>query len=158
MKKLLESSTLLALIAVIASLVASVAAFLWGALRTVEMILNLLPNFGDEKVATVSMISLMDTFLIAAALLIFALALYELFIQDLQLPAWLVIRDIHGLKVMLSNVIILVMGVTFLKKVIEGKDPEGTLLFGIAIALVSGALILFSRAEPTHNSSHQEHS
>ena len=42
---------------------------------------------------------------------------------------------------LIATVIILVMGITFLKHLVEWSDPQGTLYFGIAVAAVSGALI-----------------
>ncbi|MCL4476091.1 MAG: YqhA family protein [Nitrospirae bacterium] len=86
----------------------------------------------------------MDTFLIATALFIFAVGMYELFIKDVSLPQWLVIRNLHDLKVRLSSVIILVMTVIFLEHLVEWKDPQATLFYGIAVAVVSASLIAFS--------------
>jgi uncharacterized membrane protein YqhA len=85
----------------------------------------------------------MDVFLIATALLIFAIGLYELFIGDVPMPKWLVIHDLHDLKAKLGSVIILVLAVTFLKHLVEWKDPQGTLYFGLAVTLVSASLIVF---------------
>lgn len=76
-------------------------------------------------------------------LYIFALGMYELFIGSVNLPEWLIIRNLHDLKVKLSSVIILVMCITSLKHLVEWKDPQGTLFFGIAIAVVTVALIAF---------------
>ena len=141
MERLLEKSKNLILIAVISSLVASVAAFLWGAVKTVTIVLNLIASYGKDSRAAISLIGLMDTFLIATALLIFAVGLYELFIKDIK---WLVIRNLYDLKTKLGSVIILVMAVTFLEHLVEWNDPQGTLFFGIAVAVVSISLILFS--------------
>ncbi|MBI5214099.1 MAG: YqhA family protein [Nitrospirae bacterium] len=144
MEKILEKSRNLILIAVVSSLAASIAAFLWGAAKTATIILNLVVSYGKDPLAAISLIGLMDTFLIATALLIFAVGMYELFIKDISLPEWLIIRNLHDLKVKLSSVIILVMAVIFLEHLVEWKDPQGTLFYGIAIAVVSASLIAFS--------------
>jgi uncharacterized membrane protein YqhA len=143
MKKLLEKSTLLVMIAVIFSLAASVAAFFSGAAKTVSVILHLATSYGKDPGAGIELIALMDTFLIATALLIFSLALYELFVQDLKLPDWLVVHTLHDLKTKLASVIILVMAVVFLEHLVEWKDPQGTLYYGIAVAVVSASLIAY---------------
>jgi uncharacterized protein (TIGR00645 family) len=137
----------LALIAVVGSLLASIVAFIYGFVKTVNIILKLLTSAFNDEAANISFIELMDTFLIATALLIFALGMYELFIGDLNLPEWLVIHDFNGLKVKLSGVIILVLAVTFLKHLVDWEEPEKTLLLGTATALVAGVLILFNRSE-----------
>lgn len=144
MEKLLEKSRYLILIAIASSILASVAAFLWGATKTIAIILSLITSYGKDPLATIALIELMDTFLIATALFIFAVGMYELFIKDISLPEWLVIHNLHDLKTKLSSVIILVMAVTFLKHLVEWEDPQGTLFFGVAVALVSAALIAFS--------------
>lgn len=144
MENLLEKSKYLILIAVISSLVASVAGFLWGALKTVAVIVEISTTYGKDPHAAISLIGLMDTFLIATALFIFAVGMYELFIKDVSLPQWLVIRNLHDLKVRLSSVIILVMTVIFLEHLVEWKDPQATLFYGIAVAVVSASLIAFS--------------
>lgn len=143
MKKILEKSVLLVLIPVVFSLAASVAAFVWGAGKTVSIIIHLAASRGADPSAGIELIGLMDTFLIATALLIFSLALYELFVEDLKLPDWLVVHDLHALKAKLASVIILVMAVVFLEHLVAWKDPQGTLFFGIAISLVSASLIAY---------------
>jgi uncharacterized membrane protein YqhA len=144
MEKLLEKSKNLIMIAVVSLLVASVVAFLWGAVKTITIILNLVISYGKEPLVAISLIELMDTFLIAVALFIFAVGMYELFIKDINFPNWLVIHNLHDLKAKLGSVIILVMAVTFLKHLVEWRDPQGTLFYGIAVAIVSASLIAFS--------------
>lgn len=144
MEKILEKSKNLILIAVVSSLAASIAAFLWGAAKTATIILNLVTSYGKDPLAAIALIELMDTFLIATALFIFAVGMYELFIKDINLPKWLVIHNLHDLKSKLGSVIILVMAVKFLEHLVEWKDPQGTLFYGIAIAVVSASLIAFS--------------
>jgi uncharacterized membrane protein YqhA len=142
--KILQSSRYLILIGVIASLIAAVAAFGWGAVKTVVIFIDLFTAAGKSATAAVAFIQLMDTFLIATGLVIFALGLYELFIGDLDLPDWLTLHNLHDLKARLSSIIILVMVVAFLEHLVEWKDAQGTLMFGVAVAAVAAALIAFS--------------
>lgn len=144
MVKLLEKSKNLILIAVVFSLIASVAAFLLGAVKTVSIITSLVASYGKDPLAAIALIELMDIFLIATALFIFSLGIYELFIADLDLPDWLEIHNLHDLKAKLGSVVVLVMAVTFLKHLVEWKDPLGTMYFAIAVGVVAAALIAFS--------------
>jgi uncharacterized membrane protein YqhA len=143
-RKLLEKSNYLVLIAVFSSLLASVAAFVWGAVKSVKVIIDIIINIGSEANFIVPLIEVMDIFLIATVLFIFSLGMYELFIGKLSLPQWLVIKNLHDLKVKLSSVVIMVMGIHFLKHLVEWQDPQGTLFFGLSVAVVSAALIAFS--------------
>lgn len=147
MDKLLEKSRYLVLIAVVFSLLASCAAFLWGAAKTVAIISNLVTSYGKYPSASVALVELMDAFLIATGLLIFAVGLYELFIRDISLPGWLTLHTLHDLKARLNSVIILVMAVAFLEHLVEWQDPQGILFFGIAVAAVSASLVAFSHLE-----------
>ena len=53
---------------------------------------------GELDGMAVGFVQIIDAFLIASGLLIFALGLYELFVGDIDLPAWLVIKDLDSLK------------------------------------------------------------
>lgn len=133
------------IIAVVFLLVAAVAAFIWGSIQAVTTIIDLINANGKDPTAAVNFIALMDKFLIATALYVFGVSLYELFIADVALPDWLVVHDLHDLKTKLSSVVILVMATTFLEHLLDWENPSDTLLFGIAIALVSATLIAFNR-------------
>ncbi len=94
MEKLLQKSKSLVLIAVVSLLVASAAAFLWGAVKTIFVIKGPVVTYGKDPLSLVALIELMDIFLITTALFIFSVGLYELFIKDIVLPDWLVIRSL----------------------------------------------------------------
>jgi uncharacterized membrane protein YqhA len=96
---------------------------------------------GEAHKIRVEAIAIMDVFLIATALLIFAIGLFELFVGKLDLPKWLAINKLEDLNVKLRGVVIFVMVVTFLEKLVLWEDPQGTLLFGIAIAIISAVLV-----------------
>ena len=143
MKYLLEKSKYLALIGVIALLFAAIAAFAWGALKTVNVISLVVISVGRDKAITVELIEIVDGFLIATALLIFSVSLYELFIEKLDLPEWMLAHNLNDLKSKLSSMIVLVMAVKFLEKLLEVKDTNDLLRIGVAIALISAVLIAF---------------
>jgi len=143
MKRLIKKSKNLFLIAVASSLLASAAGFVWGLIKTLIVIMEFILSYGKDPFGTIALIEVMDIFLLATVLFIFAMGMYELFIESIELPEWLIINNLHDLKVKLSSVIILIMGITFLKHLVEWTDPEGTLFFGIAVAVVSASLIAF---------------
>ncbi len=143
MKGLIEKSKNLILIAVASTLIASAAGFVWGFVKTLSVIIEFIKNFGHDPLGAIALIEVMDIFLLATVLFIFAMGMYELFIEKIELPEWLIINNLHDLKVKLSSVIILIMGITFLKHLVEWTDPAGTLFFGIAVAVVSVSLIAF---------------
>jgi len=143
MKFILEKSKYLALIGVLALLLATVAAFAWGTLKTVDTISLVVSSQGRDKAITVELIEIVDSFLIATALLIFTVSLYELFIDKLDLPEWMLAHNLYELKTKLSSVIVLVMAVKFLEKLLDVKDAASLLQIGAATALMSAVLIAF---------------
>lgn len=98
MENLLSKSKYLILIAVIASFVASAAAFLWGAAKVIFLIINLVKTYGKDPLTAIALIDVMDTFLIAAALLMFAAGIYQLSIEAISLPEWLVVNNLRALR------------------------------------------------------------
>lgn len=143
LKSILENGRYLILIGVVTSLAASAAAFVWGAYKAVVLLVNLIGTPSDAQAAT-GFIALMDKFLIAAGLYIFAVGMYELFVADLDLPAWLVTHNLHQIKSRLSSIVILLLAMIFLEHVIEWKDAQEILLNGIGIAVMIAVLIAFN--------------
>lgn len=148
MGKLLESSRYLGLVGIVSLLLASVAAFGWGAVKTLGAIITIVGSYGKDPYIAVSLIELVDSFLIATALFVFAVSMYEMFIAKIALPEWMLANNLPELKEKLGGVIILVMVVKFLEHLVEWSAPYDSLLFAIAVALVSAAIIALSRFGP----------
>lgn len=148
MGRVIAAARYIAIIGVVFGLVAALAAFGWGSYKTVAVLFLLL--HGEVDSMAVALVAVMDAFLIASGLLIFALGLYELFIGDIALPSWLVIRDLDALKAKVAGVVILAMAVSFLERLETHADPHDVLFSGIAVALVSGALVLLTRLGQSH--------
>ena len=132
-------------IAVICSLIASVAAFLWGAVKTAKFMLILIKTAGDYDAAPVNFLEVMDAFLIAAAMLIFSLGMYELFIGKLDLPEWLHIHNLHDLKAKIGGIAILVVVIAFIEQLLAWKNAQDMLYFALAIGIISAVLIAYSQ-------------
>jgi uncharacterized membrane protein YqhA len=145
LKPLLERSRYLVVIAVLACLAGALGAFGWGAFKTWHALAFLFESGGKDPLGAIKFIELMDVFLIATALLIFAIGLYELFIEDVVMPPWLVIHSLQDLKAKLGSVIVLVLAVNFLSHLVEWQNGRETLEFGLAVAAVSATLIAFGR-------------
>lgn len=143
MKKILEHSRYLSLIGILSLLLASLAAFIWGAIKTGTTVYLVFQSRGQDSHITIELIEILDSFLIATAILIFAASLYELFIAKLDLPEWMLAHDLYQLKAKLSSMIVLVMSVKFLQKLLEVNNTQDLLRYAISTALVSSVLIAF---------------
>ena len=143
MAKLLEKTRYISLIGVFSLLVGSLAGFGWGVVKTYFAVEKIITSYGKDSKIPVALIEIIDSFLIAVALLVFAVSLYELFIEKLELPGWMLAHNLYELKAKLSSVVVLVMAIKFLEYLAEWKDAQSTLFYGISVAIVAGMLIAF---------------
>ncbi len=143
MSRFVAATRYLALAGVLFGLVAALAAFAWGGVKTILLVIKL--GHGELDGMAVGLVQVMDGFLIAAGLLIFALGLYELFIGEIALPGWLVIKDLDALKGKLAGVIVMVMAVTFLERLENLESARGLLESGVSVALVSAVLVWMAK-------------
>lgn len=144
MGKFLSSTRYLTLIAVLALVVAALAGYVWGVIKTVDAAILVVSSIGKDPGIIIALVEVVDAFLVATAVLIFAFGLYELFIGKLDLPDWIQIHNLHDLKAKLGGVLVLVMAVKFLEKLAEWKNAQDTLFYALAVALISAMLIAFS--------------
>ena len=144
MKRVLERGRYVTLLGVFSALVASAVAFLWGTYKTIEVVIKLVQSKGDDPLTAVTLLELMDKFLIAAGLYIFAVGIYELFIDDLELPDWLTVHGLHSIKSQLSSIIVLLLAIVFLERFISAEDTLSTLYLALAAGVMIAALIAFN--------------
>lgn len=143
MGRFVASTRYLALVGVFFGLLATLAAFAWGSIKTILLVIKL--AHGELEGMAVGLVQIMDGFLIAAGLLIFSLGLYELFVGEIELPGWLVIKDLDALKAKLAGVIAIVMAVTFLERLENLENVRGLLEAGVSTALVSAVLVWMAK-------------
>lgn len=160
-------SRLVVIAAVIISLVSSFAMFFMATVDAIYMISHLAEYpllQGDERFALRSMtithvVELIDGYLLATVLLIFALGLYELFISKIDeaedaanASKVLLIQNLDDLKTRLAKVILMILIVKFFEFALEMhfETPMDLLLFSAGIALIGLALYL-SHAADAHS-------
>jgi uncharacterized membrane protein YqhA len=145
MNRLIEKFKYISYIGIFSLLLASVASFGWGGIKTIKVIQLILSTGGQNDYIAIALIELVDSFLIATALFIFSVSMYEMFIDKLPLPEWMLSHNLHELKSKLGGVIILVMVVKFLEHLVNWENAIDTLFFAISITAVSAALIALNR-------------
>jgi uncharacterized membrane protein YqhA len=144
MKTVVEKSRYLALIAVIGLLIAAIVAFGWGFYNACLLVYKVTIGLSASTSVIIDLEKIVDVFLIATTLLIFAASLYELFITEIDVPDWMIAHNLYELKAKLSSMIVLILAVKFSEEVFLAKDAYDLMLTGIAIAVISAVLIAFS--------------
>jgi uncharacterized membrane protein YqhA len=151
MSHLFDLSPSMIILAVIGSLLAAFTLIIYGFLRVLVVIWDLITEHdltdAREERLSIEFIELIDVFLIGVILLIVALGLYQLFIDEKStLPSWLKIRNLDELKHRVIGVICVVLGVNFLSRVSEWTGGKDILYLGAAIGIVLAALVLLLKA------------
>ena len=147
------------LIPVILSFVGVILMFAIGAIETWEALESLLGAFGDGvdhekalKESALMLIRSVDAFLMGLVLLIFSYGIYDLFVSNLEpahkqftRPNWLLFTNIGDLKITLTEVVLIILVITFFELVLESAErfedvwslliiPVGVFLLAVGIA------------------------
>lgn len=168
-EKFLWNSRLVVLAAVFLSLISSLALFYMSTIDAVYMVSHLAEYPSLEGSARVNLrsttithvVELIDGYLLAIVLLIFAMGLYELFISKIDhaeraqnASKVLVIHSLDDLKARLAKVILMILIVKFFEYALKMKftTPVDLLAFSAGIALIGLALFLAHKADESGSS------
>ncbi len=164
-EKLLWSSRLMVLAAVISSLLLSLMLFVITAIDVGSLIVHASDYIGAtadvKKALKIEMVShtvgSIDGFLLATILLIFALGLYELFISDIdeakgsgQSSKVLVINSLDDLKAKLAKVILMILVVTFFEVSLSMTFVGALDLVYFALGILMVSLALYFGSKSSH--------
>ncbi|MBM3421935.1 MAG: YqhA family protein [Chlorobi bacterium] len=148
-RNLLSSTRYLIIIAVAGTFLSALTLIIYGGISVVQQITHTILDGAvsakGAKSLALGFIENADLFLVATALYIMSLGLYELFIDDtIKLPEWLIIHNLDDLKSKLIGVIVVVMAVIFLGHVVKWHGETEILYLGGAIGIVVAGLTYFT--------------
>ncbi len=144
MKWLIEKSRFLALFPVLGLQVGALAAMYVGIEKLVKLLQVAVLHHETNSPTLYVLFESLDSFLIALALIVISVSLYELFVDDLAVPDWMTVKNLSELKARFGVVLIPIMAVKFVQKLLQSESALETLYYGIAIAVVSAALTVLS--------------
>ncbi len=144
-RRILASSRFFIAATALGSFLSAVTLLVYGALAVVGIVWDTIRDgeatVDGAKHLAVQFLQLTDVLLLGTVLYIVALGLYDLFVDPgLPVPAWLHIRSLDDLKSKLTQVIVVLLGVTFLGAAVEWDGGTDILELGVAVALVITAL------------------
>jgi uncharacterized membrane protein YqhA len=161
-ERLLWQSRLLVVVAVAASAVLAAGTFYLATVDVVFLVGNLLP-YASPTLDTTGRVALredtvagiikaVDAYLIAAILLIFALGLYELFVNKIDpsesaartVPRLVQVTSLDDLKDRIAKLVLLVLIIEFFQYALKLKyaTPLDLLYLAIGVLFIGGALYL----------------
>jgi uncharacterized membrane protein YqhA len=116
----------------------------WGIAQAVKAWGKIILSSGQSPDVIVSILKLIDAFLVAMVLYILAASLYELFVGNVELPSQLEARNLPELESKLSSVIVLVLAVHAVEVIFdEGITGLEMVWQVVAISLIAIVLIVF---------------
>lgn len=143
MRHLLNRSGLIVQVAVLGLFVTTAATFGWAIFRTGQFVIDLLDGGLADDQLLITLLEVIDTYLIAVVQLIFVIGLYELFVGDLDVPAWLEVSSLDDLKKSLIDALIVVLAVKGIEKFVAAKEPLDALYYSGSIAALVVAFTWF---------------
>ncbi|MFN8597679.1 MAG: YqhA family protein [Anaerolineae bacterium] len=152
LKRLLERGSLIVVLPVITLFVSAILFGVYGTYLAIDLVIKALskPEYLEATLLATKFFSIVDVYLLAIVLYIFAVGLYELFIGDLQVADWIQIHSIDQLKAKLASLIALFVAIAFTKQLVEWQQPLETLLFGTATGILIIVLIQYYKAKEEH--------
>ncbi len=160
-EKALWSSRFLVVIPVVASIVLAVVMFFMATVDVVSVVLNVAhyadPSLGDaarvalRNISVAEVAGIVDGYLFAAILLIFAFGLYELFVGKINIAETseiasrvLLIQTLDDLKERLATLVFLILVIRYFEFALQlpVQGPLDLLYIAIGVALIAVALYL----------------
>jgi uncharacterized membrane protein YqhA len=140
-------------LAVPSTLLAVALVMVYGTVQIVTFVVELVRHgsvsnqWGAELRLTV--IEVVDLFLIGTVLFVIAAGLYQLFGTTMMpLPRWLLVHDVGDLERKLIGLVVTVLSVVFLGQIVTWDGQRDLLGFGVGIGAVIAGLTFFLRHEP----------
>ncbi len=94
------------------------------------------------RTLAVDVIEVADAMLLGVVMLLIALGLYQLFIDPrIAVPGWMRVTSLSDLKENLVAVTIVLLGISFLSRVVHWDGEKEIIYFGVAIAAVLVPLV-----------------
>ncbi len=136
------------IIAVVAVMLLSVSLFLLGTVSAVQSVVRAWRDLiargdtgGTELI--VETLAVIGVMLRAVVFYIIGVGLYSLFIKPLNLTTALGVETLADLEAKVISVVVVILAVRFLQEFVQWRQPVELAYFGVTMAVVIAALVLF---------------
>lgn len=147
MRRLIELSRFVVAIPAIGSILGAFILMVIGTWEIIRALVNLIDTNVALKESVVTILTAIDTLLLATVLLVIGYGLYELFVDaNVRLPPWLEIKSLDDLKAKLIGVVVAIIAVVFLGVLVDSTNANDIMLIGIGAGAVVIGLAAFTYA------------
>ncbi len=139
MHKLLGLTRYAVVIPAVASIIGALLLMLRGSIAMIQVVYDAVVNGAYLKDTIVEVLTAVDAILLGTVLLVIGYGLYELFVDsNIEVPAWLQVRDLDDLKSKLIGVVVAIIAVVFVGIFVDAKRGADVISYGVG----AGALVL----------------
>ena len=139
MRKLVGLTRYTVFVPAIASILGALFLMAQGSISVVVAVINSVVDQTPLKDVIVEVLTAVDAILLGMVLLVIGYGLYELFVDtELDVPAWLQIKDLDDLKSKLIGVVVAIIAVVFVGVLVDSNRAGDVLAYGAG----AGALVL----------------
>ncbi len=147
MRKLLGLTRYAVIIPAVASIIGALLLMLRGSVAMIQVVYDAVINRAYLKDTIVEVLTAVDAILLGTVLLVIGYGLYELFVDsEIEVPAWLQVRDLDDLKSKLIGVVVAIIAVVFVGIFVDSKRGADVISYGVAAGALVAGLALFSYA------------
>ena len=152
MRKLLGFTRYAVIIPAVASIIGALLLMLRGSVAMIQVVYDAVVNRAYLKDTIVEVLTAVDAILLGTVLLVIGYGLYELFVDaDIEVPAWLQVRDLDDLKSKLIGVVVAIIAVVFVGIFVDAKRGADVISYGVAAGALVAGLALFAYATKKPN-------
>jgi len=139
MRKIVGLTRYTVFIPALAAMIGALLLMAQGSIAIIVAVINSLRQFTPLKDVIVEVLTAVDGILLGTVLLVIGYGLYELFVDtEIEVPAWLQIKDLDDLKSKLIGVVVAIIAVVFVGVMVDSTRASDVVSYGVG----AGALVL----------------
>jgi uncharacterized membrane protein YqhA len=147
MRKILGLTRYAVVVPAIASIVGALLLMAQGSIEMVMVVIDAVMSEKYLKDTIVEVLTAVDAILLGTVLLVIGYGLYELFIDtEIDVPAWLQVRDLDDLKSKLIGVVVAIIAVVFVGVFVDSNRAAEVVAYGVGAGALVAGLALFALA------------
>lgn len=147
MRKLIGLTRYAVFVPAVASIIGALLLMAQGSIAMVSVVLDVVATGSNLKHSIVDVLTAVDAILLGTVLLVIGYGLYELFVDtDLEVPAWLQVRDLDDLKSKLIGVVVAIVAVVFVGVFVDANRATDVVSYGLGAGALVVGLAVFAFA------------
>jgi len=149
MTHLVENSRYFVILSVFTLLIVSITIFIMGTIHSIITIEHIWTQFSHDKIVSIEflieLLEIINTMLKGVIFYIIGVGLYNLFVIPVNLCVQFGVSSFNDLEEKVISVVIVIFAVQFLKYLTISENAIDILYYGLAITVVTLALVAFLR-------------